>query len=68
MSIKTMQLGVSKNLLTKVPRYFGAPNAILRELFQNSYRAGAKNVTITYKENILRFEDDGCGSDAQSLL
>ena len=28
MSIKTMQLGVSKNLLTKVPRYFGAPNAI----------------------------------------
>lgn len=38
MSIKTMQLGVSKNLLTKVPRYFGAPNAILRELFQNSYR------------------------------
>ena len=68
MSIKTMQLGVSKNLLTKVPRYFGAPNAILRELFQNSFRAGAKNVTITYKENILRFEDDGCGSDAQSLL
>ena len=68
MSIKTMQLGVSKNLLTKVPRYFGAPNAILRELFQNTYRAGAKNVTIAYKENILRFEDDGCGSDADSLL
>ena len=68
MFTKTMQLGVSQNLLTKVPRYFGSSKAILRELFQNSFRAGARNITITYDEKILRFKDDGRGSDAESFL
>lgn len=65
---KTLNFGISQNILTKVPRYFGSPQAILRELFQNSWRAGARNVDITYQGNALRFTDDGCGSDAENFL
>ena len=68
MTTKHMQFGVSQNLLVKIPRYFGGKRSILRELFQNSFRANAKNVIIHYNERTLLFEDDGRGSDAQSLL
>jgi len=68
MTTKQMQFEVSQNILTKIPRYFGGKRSILRELFQNSFRANAENVTIHYDEHTLLFEDDGCGSDAQSLL
>jgi len=68
MTTKQMQFGVSQNLLVKIPRYFGGKRSILRELFQNSFRANANNVIIHYNERTLLFEDDGCGSDAQSLL
>lgn len=33
----------------------------ITELLQNSQRAKAKNVSITLKEDILVFSDDGCG-------
>jgi hypothetical protein len=68
MPTKTLLFGVSQDILSKVPRYFGSQQAMLRELFQNSWRAGARNLVITYLENVLRFEDDGSGSDAESFL
>jgi hypothetical protein len=68
MPTKTLSFGVSQDILTRVPRYFGSQQAILRELFQNSWRAGARNLVITYLESVLRFEDDGSGSDAESFL
>ena len=68
MTKKQMQFEVSQSILTKIPRYFGGKRSILRELFQNSFRANAKNVIIHYNERTLLFEDDGRGSDAQSLL
>ena len=52
MTTKQMQFEVDQNILTKIPRYFGGKRSILRELFQNSFRANAKNVTITITKKI----------------
>jgi len=35
----------------------GGWRAELRELFQNAYRAGARNVTLTQERNVLTFAD-----------
>ena len=63
-------MGVSQSILKKAPRFFGSPQSILTELFQNSFRAGAKTVTITWnKENrVLQFKDDGCGCKPEDLI
>jgi len=46
----------------------GGWRAELRELFQNAYRAGARNVTLTQERNVLTFADDGVGCDEPQLL
>src|SRR5215207_7907445 len=59
----TLNRGVSQSILKKASRFFGSPQSILAELFQNSFRAGAKTVTITWDKEtrVLQFKDDGCG-------
>ena len=59
----TLNTGVSQSILKKAPRFFGSPQSILAELFQNSFRAGAKTVMITWDKEtrVLQFKDDGCG-------
>ncbi len=66
----TLNMGVSQSILKKAPRFFGSPKSILTELFQNSFRAGAKNVTITWNKEtrVLQFKDDGCGCKPEDLL
>jgi hypothetical protein len=63
-------MGVSQSILKKAPRFFGSPQSILTELFQNSFRAGAKTVTITWNKEtrVLQFKDDGCGCKPEDLI
>ncbi len=66
----TLKMGVSQSILKKAPRFFGSPQSILTELFQNSFRAGAKTVTVTWNKEIrvLQFKDDGCGCKPEDLI
>ena len=66
----TLNMGVSQSILKKAPRFFGSPESILTELFQNSFRAGAKTVTITWNKEcrVLQFKDDGCGCHPEDLV
>lgn len=67
---KTISMGVSDAILTKAPRFFGSSKSILTELFQNSYRAGAENIRITWnpETRILEFKDDGRGCNPEDLV
>lgn len=67
---KTIPMGVSDAILTKAPRFFGSSKSILTELFQNSYRAGAENIRITWspETRVLEFTDDGRGCNAEDLV
>ena len=69
-SSKTIAMGVSDTILTKAPRFFGSSKSILTELFQNSYRAGAENIRITWdpETRILEFRDDGRGCNPEDLV
>lgn len=66
----TLNMGVSQSILKKAPRFFGSAQSILTELFQNSFRAGAKTVTVTWNKEtrVLQFKDDGCGCKAEDLI
>jgi hypothetical protein len=63
-------MGVSDAILTKAPRFFGSSKSILTELFQNSYRAGAENVRITWnpETRVLEFTDNGRGCYPEDLV
>ncbi|MDD4052022.1 MAG: hypothetical protein PHR28_09015 [candidate division Zixibacteria bacterium] len=41
---------------------FDSPLVFVTELFQNAYRARAKTVQITLRDDTLIFVDDGCGA------
>lgn len=66
----TLNMGVSQSILKKAPRFFGSPTSILTELFQNSFRAGATKVDITWNKEtrVFQFKDDGCGCKPEDLL
>ncbi len=66
----TLNMGVSQSILKKAPRFFGSPQSILAELFQNYFRAGAKTVTVTWNKEtrVLQFKDDGCGCQPENLI
>lgn len=66
----TLNMGVSQSILKKAPRFFGSPQSILTELFQNSFRAGAKTVTVTWNKEtrVLQFKDNGCGCRPEDLI
>jgi hypothetical protein len=63
-------MGVSQSILKKAPRFFGSPQSILGELFQNSFRAGARTVTVDWNKEsrALQFKDDGCGCKPEDLI
>lgn len=67
---KIIPMGVSDTILTKAPRFFGSSKSILTELFQNSYRAGAENIRITWnpETRLLEFTDDGRGCNPEDLV
>lgn len=60
---RTLHASIDPSLLREIPRFFGSFEAALTELFQNTGRAGAGSVTVTYEENEdrLTIEDDGRG-------
>ncbi|HEU0296227.1 MAG TPA: ATP-binding protein [Anaerolineales bacterium] len=66
----TLNMDVSQSILKKAPRFFGSPQSILTELFQNSFRAGAKTVTVDWNKEtrVLQFKDDGCGCKPEDLI
>lgn len=66
----TLNMGVSQSILKKAPRFFGSPTSILTELFQNSFRAGAMKVDITWNKEtrVFQFKDNGCGCKPEDLL
>ena len=67
---KTIAMGVSDAILTKAPRFFGSSKSILTEMFQNSYRASAENIRITWnpETRVLEFKDDGRGCNPEDLV
>ena len=69
-NFKIISMGVSDTILTKAPRFFGSSKSILTELFQNSYRAGAENIRITWnpETRVLGFKDDGRGCNPEDLV
>ncbi|OQY99630.1 MAG: hypothetical protein B6D41_00975 [Chloroflexi bacterium UTCFX4] len=62
---------VSPWVAMEVPRMFSSFSRVLRELFQNAYRAGATRVDVKWDSSsaTLEITDDGAGvGDAQILL
>lgn len=48
---------------------FSGPTVFITELFQNAYRAKAKNVYVTIKDDCMSVYDDGCGlKNTKALL
>lgn len=70
MQQRFLKFAVSENLLTNVPKFFTSPDAILTELFQNAFRAGATKVQIQYRAdaNSVSISDDGSGTFPDVLL
>lgn len=64
----TINPAVSLNLLTEISRFFGTQDTLIRELLQNSLRAGATQVHVTSSDTSLSFEDDGRGLDNPQVL
>lgn len=63
-----IRVELSDRLVGELPRFFGGRLAAFRELFQNAYRAGAKNVRLTLEGQTLTVEDDGEGCPSPKLL
>ena len=61
---------VNPRLLTKADRLFtGAAEGRIIEILQNARRAGATEVKITNKDNLVTVHDNGSGiDDFQKLL
>jgi hypothetical protein len=68
MTSKAIQVELTDRLVGELPRFFGGRLAAFRELFQNAYRAGAKNVRLTLEGQMLTVEDDGTGCPDPQLL
>lgn len=48
---------------------FNSPTVFIKELFQNAYRANAKNVYIDIEDDCMIIRDDGCGlKNKKSIL
>lgn len=71
MVAKSLNFTVSENLVSEAPRFFPGMDALVKEMLQNAYRAGAKSLTFTLNPKAREFsvQDDGCGiEDPQALL
>jgi hypothetical protein len=58
-----INLKIDPRLITKLPEMFGGNDQALRELLQNAYRAGARNVRAEWRpaDKTLAIADDGAG-------
>lgn len=64
-----IQPRINQRLLTTLPSFFGGFRAALRELLQNSLRAGASRIEVETTAKIVTIRDNGCGlDDPQRLL
>ena len=57
---------IKSNIIKKLKKIYEGKSfsdriVVITELFQNSYRAESKNIRIKLIDDILIFEDDGCG-------
>src|SRR5512139_3296648 len=54
---------IADRFINEVPRFFGGWRPTLREIFQNAYRAGAKEVRVTSDatQTVLTITDNGRG-------
>ncbi len=61
---------VSPRVAMEAPRMFSSFSRVLRELFQNAYRAGATRVDVKWDSSSAIFEinDDGAGIDDPQIL
>ena len=61
---------VSPRVAMEAPRMFSSFSRVLRELFQNAYRAGATRVDVKWDSAsaILEINDDGAGMDDPQIL
>lgn len=61
---------VSPRVAMEAPRMFSSFSRVLRELFQNAYRAGATHVNVKWDSAsaILEIQDDGAGMDDPQIL
>jgi hypothetical protein len=71
-TMRTVMPAVADRLLGEIPRFFdGSVETMLRELFQNAFRADAQTVSVTVDSarRTLTIQDDGCGIyDPQLVL
>lgn len=44
------------------------PASVVKELIENSLDAGARSILVTFEEELIRIEDDGCGMDASDAI
>ncbi len=61
---------VSPRVAMEAPRMFSSFSRVLRELFQNAYRARAMRVDVKWDSSsaILEIQDDGAGMDDPQIL
>ncbi|MDL1894866.1 hypothetical protein FBQ82_01200 [Anaerolineae bacterium CFX7] len=61
---------VSPRVAMEAPRMFSSFSRVVRELFQNAYRAGATRVDVRWNSAsaILEIQDDGAGMDDPQIL
>ncbi len=61
---------VSPRVAMEAPRMFSSFSRVLRELFQNAYRAGATRVDVKWDSAsaMLEIQDDGAGMDDPQIL
>ncbi|GHG09923.1 hypothetical protein GCM10017783_23040 [Deinococcus piscis] len=65
---ETVQPRIDTHLLTELPHFFGGFRASVRELLQNSIRAGATHIQFETTDHGFSVQDNGHGLDDPQLL
>ncbi|MCY1704004.1 hypothetical protein [Deinococcus sp. SL84] len=64
----TVQPRTDQHILTELPHFFGGFRASVRELLQNSLRAGASHIQFETTDQGFSVQDDGHGLEDPQLL
>ena len=60
---------IHQNAISRVPEFFNATlDDIFTELLQNSRRAGASSVHVSWDGDTVTLQDDGCGIADPAVL
>ena len=66
---KTIQASIHEDAVTKVTSFFNATlGDMVREVFQNARRSGARNIDVTTTDDSIEIRDDGHGIDNPAAL